>query len=415
MKSMQSLSKFLIYSLVLFVFGCAAASKNLGAPKASAKSAIIFVPGYYGTALKDKDSGDRFFITARNYLFGSQSVSLHTEDLQTPHAPQLEADGVLEGVSLIPGLYTVDVYGKFLNELRDYAENTNQELVPFPYDWRQDLSSSSKLLAQKIDELHARGIMRIQIVAHSMGCLITTYYLAYGTQDPIGAKPDWAGAAQVQKVVLMAGPYRGAFALFRNMQTGARIGSNHTYMPAETVASLPASYQLLPFRDFQLLDVKGRAIGFSLQDAAAWKTYQLGLFRSQSPASSVQALRLKYVTEQLMRANEFSKDIQLPKSSTPAPPKSMQVLQLVGSGHEVVDSAYWDKTKDGFFFDTDDLEKIKLPSRALFTDGDGSVTLRSAKLPSALEPNTTVMHSTVIHEKIFEDVEFRKVLSDFLR
>ena len=53
-------------------------------------SAIIFVPGYYGSTLNKVGTGDRFFITAGRYLFGSDAVSLMTRELATPRAPDLE-------------------------------------------------------------------------------------------------------------------------------------------------------------------------------------------------------------------------------------------------------------------------------------------------------------------------------------
>ena len=405
-----------LYLAFLLLFGCAV-SKIIepAADLVPVRSAIIFVPGFYGSALKDTRSGNRFFISASEYLFGTKAVSLHVDELATPASPELELDGILEGVRLIPGLYTYDVYGKFLNSLRGYAVETHQELVPFAYDWRQDLSEDARRLGQTVDDLHARGIQDIKIVAHSMGCLVTTYYLAYGEQEPETATLNWSGAAKVQRAVLMAGPYRGAFSLFRNMQTGAVIGGNHTFMPAETVASLPASYQLLPFPDFHILKMNGDRTSFSLSDFQTWQKLQLGLFQAQRLAPVVQEHRKNYVDRQLKRAAAFSHDIQLPLNAAVPPPRDLKILQLVSSGHPVVDSAYWDSTKGGLFFDTDPLEKLKLPKGALFLDGDGSVTVRSAQLPPALEANTKVIRSTVVHEKIFEDEIFRYELREFLR
>ena len=412
-------SRVLLRALIglpfFLMIGCATSKVAGASSPQSLRSAIIFIPGFYGSALKDKRSGDRFFISASQYIFGSKAVSLHVTELATPDSPDLEVDGVLEGVRLIPGLYTYDVYGKFLRTLQDYATETHQELIPFAYDWRQDLSEDAKRLEQTVDDLHARGIQEVKIVAHSLGCLITTYYLAYGAQEPENAILNWSGALKIQRAVLMAGPYRGAFSLFRNMQTGATIGGNRTFMPAETVASLPSSYQLLPFPDFHLLKMNGDKTSLPLDDFQTWKSLQLGLFHAQTLSPQVQERRVDYVDHQLKRAAAFSRDIQLPHNLVAPPPRSLKVLQLVGSGHPVVDSAFWDATKDGFFFDTDPIEKLKLAKSSLFLDGDGSVTVRSAQLPPALEPNAKVLHSTLVHEKIFEDEIFQKELREFLR
>ena len=396
-----------------FLISCSSSpAQRVDAPKPT--TAVIFIPGFYGTALKDTKTGDRFFITAWNYYFGKEAVSLHQQDLLTPKAPELETDGVLEKVPAIFGLINIDVYGNFISDLRDIEAKNGGELVLFPYDWRGDLHDDVQKLAQTVAELKGRGITHIRIVAHSMGCMIAAYYLAYGDQPAATAKMNWQGAKEVDKAVLMAGPYRGVFSIFRNMQTGAKLGSNRAYMPAETVASLPSGYNLMAFQDFHMLDHDLHSHTFALDDVKEWQARKLGLLNRSDLSADVRTRRMDYVTEQLRAAKDFS-DRLIGQTSAPAAiPSSIQILQLVGYGHSTVDTGFIDPATGAMEFDSEVTGKKVRDEAKLYTDGDGTVTNSSARLPEMFMPTATIMRSKSPHDKIFEDVEFKKVLGAFL-
>lgn len=398
----------LVFLLPLLLINCKSTPKVPASPPPTA--ALVFVPGYYGTSLKDSRTNRRVFITAGRYLFGSTPVSLHVGDLATPSAPDLIADRVMDKVSVLPGLFSVDVYGQFMARLQTLANSRGAEFVPFAYDWRQDLTETARLLHQTVRELRARGITDIEIVAHSMGCLVTAYYLGYGDQPPENARLTWAGAADVRRAVLMAGPYRGAFSLFRNMRLGAKIGSNTSYLPAEAVASMPASYQLLPMLDFHLVTFDGRRTTFDLADVGQWERHRHGLLNSTSVAEDIRERRRAFVNAQLTRARAFAHRLEFARDP---PPADLKILQLVGAGSPVVDSAYYDPADGEFVFDTQNLKKRGLRARALFRDGDGSVTTDSARLPEPLRPRARVLTTTLGHDRVFNDQSFLDELAQF--
>ena len=399
---------YLIILLPLFLLSCTSTPKPAARPPPT--SALIFVPGYYGTSLKDSRTNKRVFITTARYLFGSDPVSLHVRDLATPPGPELVTDAVMDKVRVLPGLFSVDVYGQFMARLAKLANARGAEFVPFAYDWRQDLTETARRLHETVRELRARGITDVEIVAHSMGCLVTAYYLGYGDQAPEDARLTWAGAAEVKRAVLMAGPYRGAFSVFRNMQLGAKIGSNSSYLPAETVASMPASYQLLPMLDFHLFAFDGRRVSFEVADVAQWERHRHGLLKNIDLAEDIRDRRRAFLAAQLTRARAFAQRLEF---TGDAPPAELQILQLVGSGNPVVDGAYYDPADGAFVFDTQNLKKHGLRARTLFKDGDGTVTMDSARLPAPLRPRARVLTTTKVHERVFDDEKFIDELARF--
>ena len=97
--------------------------------------------------------------------------------------PALERGKLIKSVPVNPYIYSHDAYGHWLRELRDAAGATSQ-LVEFPYDWRKDNVLSAADLLGLVNSLRASGVHKITIVAHSMGGLLTAYFLRYGGQDP---------------------------------------------------------------------------------------------------------------------------------------------------------------------------------------------------------------------------------------
>lgn len=82
--------------LFALLAGCAGSSSRIHSPRENidpSKSAVIFIPGYYGSALKDADSGERRFVTFRQ-LFGDDfTLALFQDELKTPPSKPLEVEG----------------------------------------------------------------------------------------------------------------------------------------------------------------------------------------------------------------------------------------------------------------------------------------------------------------------------------
>ena len=161
------------------------------------------------------------------------------------------------------------------------------------------------------------------------------------------------------------------------MQTGAKIGSNTSYLPAETVASLPASYQLLLGAGFSPAHARGpahfagarhrRGVG-----ATEFRFTQRPNARAR-PQSAAPGIYARAVGARAHHGHGGWSFAARP------PPEHLKILQLVGRGRAVVDAAFYDADAGTFGFDTDRRVAGEASARALFRDGDGSVTTESAR------------------------------------
>ena len=84
------------------------------------------------------------------------------------------------------------VYAPIDRTLQQICDELDAQYVPFFYDWRKDVITTAKLLAQTIEDLCAKSskVTEITLVCHSMGGLIGRLLLEATYPDP-KSKPDW--------------------------------------------------------------------------------------------------------------------------------------------------------------------------------------------------------------------------------
>ncbi|RZA09891.1 MAG: hypothetical protein EOP11_00005, partial [Proteobacteria bacterium] len=263
------------------------------------RPAVIFLHGYYGSALKDSASGKRLFVTPWQTLWGKRPIALHSESLGARPSPELEVEGLFGSVTVLPYLYGLTVYSPLINSL---SLNGANFVVPFAYDWRDDLQPAAANLAALVESLKKAGAPRVSLVAHSMGGLVAAYYLGYGAQSVQNARLTWEGASAVSHVIFLGTPFRGAISILRNMQHGTGYPWNKDLLEPETVSSWKASYYLLPYFDPKLIGTDARPRPLDLADSAVWAEKKLGFYQHPVANPRIMEARAEYTKRQITLA-----------------------------------------------------------------------------------------------------------------
>lgn len=376
------------------------------------QSATILVPGYLGSALRDVQTGRRIYMNLARVALKPSVLALYHSELGTPTGPEVEADGILRDVKIIPGLFSVDVYATLIRKLESLPDH---RVFTVGYDWRYGPYSAVQMLGAAVDRLRSQGIHQIDIVAHSSGGIVAAYYLGYGTQAPESAVLDWSGARNIRKTAMLGTPFRGGFIMFRNLIRGISLPVIWRLFPREAVASYPSNYHLLPFGPIRLYNWTGRPWTISAFDPKFWITWNLGLMANRDLPEAIRSNRAAFIHDQLASAKRFGERLQFSEtSSTPNPPT--RIFNVIGNGTPTEDSAYYKPSGSelNFVFSSDGPNRFALPESKLLKDGDKNVTVESATLPGRLKPlaETRLVH--VGHERLVTESRVQDMVLEFL-
>ncbi|MDR4458932.1 MAG: alpha/beta fold hydrolase [Nitrospirales bacterium] len=417
-----SLLKFL-FVLLLIMWLCGCSPQYVVAPDhvPNAESAIIVVPGYYGTRLVREADRSLVFISLTQTLFGRQSLTLPVPDLGFEGTINLQPDGILDEVRVMPLVYSIDVYGSLLDRLR-VSKHSGGEVIPFTYDWRGDLMEAVHSLDALIRRLRDQGKKDISVVAHSMGGLIISYYLRYGTQDINSAVETWEGAGEISRVVMAGVPFLGAMNSFRNMNYGATFGWNSSLLSYEAYASFPASYYLLPVADSdELLTPELKPLHGVIRNAGQWRQSAWGLLKNkQTLSKEIVDGRAAYLSFWLRQSEQFLERLHAPLS-TPSPHQP-SLLYLYAKGTPTLAKGVWTgnpgKGHDSLVFEDPDPATAGPAGNhpTIYADGDGTVTVSSAWLPAAYRQTfqATIWNYEVGHTELVTTPDIQDDIIEFL-
>lgn len=226
----------------------------------------------------------------------------------------------------------------------------------FDYDWRLDLASNAARLKDFIEEKRAyvreqtlkrfgvdRPDLQFDIVGHSMGGLLTRYFLRYGDQ-PLpadGSLPDldWRGAEDVERVILVAPPNAGSYKAVLQLVNGAQRAPGLPSYPASIFATYPAYFQLLPRARHRLVvDGDDPERPLDLFDAQTWVDYEIGpmapgedetlrhLLPDIADAESRRRVAFDHLRRALAQAEQFHRALDRPAR----PPHGTELMLITG-------------------------------------------------------------------------------------
>ncbi len=377
------------------------------------RSATILLPGYLGSELRDVQTGRRIYMNLAQAALRPSVLALYHGKLGTPPGPQVEADGILRDVKVIPGLFTVDVYATLIRKLESLPNHT---IVPVGYDWRHGPYLAVQIVGAAVSRLRREGFTQINIVAHSYGGVVAAYYLGYGIQPPESAALDWSGARNVRKIALLGTPFQGGFIMFRNLIRGIGLPIISRLFPTEAVGSYPSNYHSLPFAPIHLYNNRtGREWTVSALDPEFWITWNLGLMAKRNVPKAIRSNRATFIHEQLASAKRFGDRLQFSeRSDSPAP--IIRIFNVIGQGTPTEDAAYYRPSGGelNFIFSSDNPNRFGLPVEQLLKDGDRNVTVESATLPNRLQSVAETRFVNVGHEQLVTDRRVQDMVLDFL-
>ncbi len=213
---------------------------------------IVVLPGIMGSVLQ-KDGRDLWApsLSAASRILQREvlvrDLTLTNDD---PERPILDdgvvATRVFPDAHLIPGFWKIDGYTNFIRSIGQQFQVRESEvanphphanLFPFPYDWRRDNRANALRLKTFVDaqlpQLRTRNPnARLILIAHSMGGLISRYYL-----EVLG------GWEHCRALFTLGTPYKGAPKALDYLSSGfKKFGVDVS--PA--LRSYTSVYQLLP-------------------------------------------------------------------------------------------------------------------------------------------------------------------------
>jgi pimeloyl-ACP methyl ester carboxylesterase len=380
---------------------------------------VIIVPGILGSRLRERKSGRELWPgSVFNVLFSARSLALDID----PKTLEPRPDDI-EAYDLFRGLLARDFYGAIVETLERQggyvrgepghpATAGKRRYYIFPYDWRQDNVITARKLDALIEQIrrdYGEPRLKVDIVAHSMGGLITRYYIQYGVTDVLDGNDfpaDFGGAEKIRTAILLGTPNLGSVNALHSLLAGHKVGRQA--IPAEALATMPSVYELLPHPVTNwIVDIKGNPLERDLYFVGTWISYKWSIFdpeieqRVRARFASVAAgnaylgVLQDYFAKRIERARRFVWSLTYNESQN-APVK----LVVFGGDCTLTPARVVVEREPGAATDAGALvrllpSEIQAPapgvdySRLMLEPGDGEVTKPSLLARQSLDPTVS--------------------------
>ncbi|MFA6290617.1 MAG: hypothetical protein WC637_02485 [Victivallales bacterium] len=424
------------------------------------RNPVIVIHGFLGAKLKNFRTGEPVWgeFKGIDILKGYSSEQL--KDLSVPmeigrSLKDLKNDvhpySILNNVDVrILGLhFNMDAYDRMLKILANAGYVPEGKPVPlgkhfsslfvFYYDWRRDLPENADRLHDFIQQKRTYmqeqykknyGVVdydvQFDILAHSMGGLLSRYYLQYGNQglpeDGSMPKLDWRGSRHIDKLVIVATPNAGYLDTFVEMQEGLAVAPEAPVYPPGIIGTFPTYYQMLPLVSTRSVIYKDDPDGppVNLFDPNVWEKMKWGLLNpkqdeylkimlpnAKTPGER-HAIAFDHLRKCLKRAKQFTDALRVDA----IPPDDVSLYLFLGDSVPTRRTAEVDRNT-GSFTVTD------------YEAGDGKVLASSARMDEREGGEWTpffrspikwqiVMHIFAAHMGITSSKEFEDNVSYYL-
>ena len=336
------------------------------------RNPVIVIPGILGSRLVDEQTGKTVWGAFRadyadpKTVEGAQLISLSLDPDNQKNIDYVRPDGVLEDLELSLAGFPINIqaYAGILTTLgaggyRDEELGLNSvdygtdhfTCFQFDYDWRKDIAYNAAALKTFIEERRAfvqrkykedfgieNADVKFDLVAHSMGGLLTRYFLRYGDQSlpEDGSLPEltWEGVKNIDRAVLVAPPNAGSLEAFDQLLSGFNTGRPLLpHYPPAILGTFPSVYQLLPRSRHKAViwdNDESKAVQ-DILDPSLWQKYGWGLSSDDEDTKAIIAgllsdvkdegeradLAKKFQANALRKAKQFQLSLDRPVTAPP--------------------------------------------------------------------------------------------------
>lgn len=322
---------------------------------------IVLLPGIMGSVLQ-KDNTDLF---ALSWRAGWRALTSGGDSLQQMLLKGDDVDGrdlgdgvsatrLMSDATLIPGFFKVDGYtriSKFIEDTFDVIKGSVEDATKpanffeFPYDWRRyncvSAAKLQKLIKARLPqwrESTGNDAAKVILIAHSMGGLVSRYYLE-----------KLEGWKDCRALITFGTPYRGSVNALDFLVNGYK---QRFIDLTEVLRSFNSAYELLPIYpvvnaggDFKRIeDVNGIGLD-SARAAKARKDFHEVIIKAVEEHQNDAAYR-----------------------------KGYKIIPIVGTRQPTLQSAVFENNK----LTTNETVPSKNQDDQLLAEGDGTVPRLSA-------------------------------------
>lgn len=372
----------------------------------SPQAPVILIHGAFGSRLNHISNGDEYWPgNLWQILFSDYeeiAFSIDNETL-TPKKSNLTA------VNVTDRIIGKDYYGEIIRTLEDVGgytrgspgeniDSTNRKYYLFVYDWRDDnVKTVAKLdkLIEQIRKDYKTPDLKVDIVAHSMGGLITRYYLRYGKTDVLNDNTfpvNGFGLERVNKVILLGTPNLGSVSALLEVLQGLKVGFNR--IPSPVMLTWPSTYQLFPHPiRASMITLDGKTLERDFFDSDTWRRFEWTIFDPEIRQTIIDKkgkdyydLLVRYFNKQIERGRRFVWSL-----SVPTPDSPVQYI-VFGGDCELTPARLLVEEVDGESMVRLYPDEIEKPvtnidySLLMLEPGDGRVTKPSLFARDALDP-----------------------------
>lgn len=354
---------------VLFIFACVALLQIciVGTSDATdgPQRPLLFIPGILGSKLADG---------AGNTVWGDRNSLSNYAKLDIPPGAGgngLKVTGLISNINVLGPFWTIHQYDDLIGLLHDLGFEDGKTLFIFPYDWRLSNFETAKRLESFVHDTPLLRDGNFDIVAHSMGGVVTRIWMN-----------QHGGSAKAHKVIYLGTPFLGSMNSLDTISNGWGTFANLVAGGLGTIRhvtlSFPSIYELFPtYVDCCREGTKAKFSPYNILDPDNWKGTWL------PPEYRAGGARRQVLISGLENAGKLR--------AIMATPPTVQEIKVTG---DIIDTKLWLYTTD----------RTAGPDSWSFTSsrGDGTVPIWSAaanfKNLEGTDPSF-VEHSTIFADK----------------